>query len=107
MRYDVLVTTGAEADVLGIWLYVAENDSMEAADYVIGQIKDLVESLHQLPTRGHVPPELERVGVRDYLQLHFKPYRIIYHVSRDTVEVYCVIDRRRDMQTLLLDRLLR
>ena len=47
------------------------------------------------------------LGITDYREAHFKPYRIIYRVMGQQVIVYCVLDGRRDMQSLLLRRLMR
>jgi len=46
------------------------------------------------------------VGLREYLEIYFKPYRIIYWVMSDQVYVMVIADGRRDMQTLLQRRLL-
>jgi len=59
------------------------------------------------PQRGHIPPELARIAVTTYREVHFKPYRVIYEVVGDEVFVHCVIDGRRDMQLLLERRLVR
>ena len=61
----------------------------------------------EFPIRGHLPPELERIGVLDYKEIHYKPYRIIYQIIESTVYVHCVLDGRRDLQQLLEERLLR
>lgn len=53
------------------------------------------------------PPELERIGVTDYREVHFKPYRLIYQIIGKKVFVHCVLDWRRDSQELLERRLLR
>ena len=57
--------------------------------------------------RGHVPPELDRMSVRDYLEIHYKPYRIIYQIFGNKVFIHCVLDGRRDMEDLLQRRLIR
>ncbi|MFW6131795.1 MAG: type II toxin-antitoxin system RelE/ParE family toxin, partial [Candidatus Aminicenantaceae bacterium] len=57
--------------------------------------------------RGHVPPELERIGVYSYKEIHFKPYRIICEVSESIVYIHCVLDGRRSLQELLEKRILR
>jgi toxin ParE1/3/4 len=46
------------------------------------------------------------LGIRDYREVFFKPYRVIYRVMGDTVYVLLIVDGRRDMQTLLQRRLL-
>ena len=44
--------------------------------------------------------------VREYREIFFKPYRIIYRVMGDNVYVLVIADGRRDMQALLQRRLL-
>lgn len=60
-----------------------------------------------MPERGNIPKELERLGIKEFRELHYKPYRVIYRIRARQVVVYCVLDGRRDMQTLLQQRLLR
>lgn len=54
-----------------------------------------------------MPPELDRIGVTTYREVHFQPYRIIYEFSGPEVFIHGVLDGRRDMQSLLQRRLLR
>jgi toxin ParE1/3/4 len=56
---------------------------------------------------GSNPPELEKIGMREFREIIFKPYRIIYSLVKSQVFVYCVLDGRRDLQDLLEERLLR
>jgi toxin ParE1/3/4 len=50
---------------------------------------------------------LERLGVLEYREVFFKPYRIIYEVARASVFIHCVLDGRRDLRDILQQRLLR
>ena len=63
-------------------------------------------SLSKAPERGAYPKELLAIGIRDYREVFFKPYRMIYRVMGDTVYVLIIVDGRRDMQSLLQRRLL-
>jgi len=107
MKYSVFVVEEAEQDLQGIYRYVLRNDSPEKADRLLANLEKTVMKLEALPSRGHVPPELERIGVTEYREVFFKPYRIIYQVTGRAVNVYCVLDGRRDLQDLLQERLLR
>ena len=106
-KYSVHFVGEATRDLSDLVLYIAEHDSVGRAEHVLQEIENLCASLSQLPMRGHVPPELERVGVTEYREVHFKPYRVIYRISRRRVYVYCVLDGRQDMRTALERRLLR
>ena len=50
--------------------------------------------------------ELLALGIREYHEIFFKPYRIIYRVIDKNVHILLIADGRRDMQTLLQRRLL-
>ena len=67
----------------------------------------MVASLSNFPERGAVTKELRDVGIRDYREVYFKPWRVIYRVMNGKVVVYLMVDGRRDMQTLLTQRLVR
>ena len=55
---------------------------------------------------GSYPKELAVLGIKEYRQTWFKPYRVVYRVVGDRVLVYLITDGRRDMQLLLARRLL-
>ncbi|ARO86652.1 RelE/ParE family toxin [Nitrosospira lacus] len=106
MRYEVLLTDGAERDLESIYDYIAEFDSLASANYVLDRLLEIVETLATFPERGSHPKELLVLGIRDYRETFFKPYRVIYRVVEQHVYVYFIADGRRDMQSLLARRLL-
>ena len=107
MNFKVYIIEDAEQDIVDIYDYIALADSIEKAEYVFQNIEEKCLSLSEFPNRGHIPPELERVGIFEYREIHFKPYRIIYKVIDLKVYVHCVLDGRREFQKLLENRLLR
>lgn len=106
-RYRVRVTEEAEADLLDIHRYVLRNDSRQQADKLLEALESCCMNLAKIPERGHVPPELDRLGISVFREVHYKPYRIIYQVIGQDAFIHGVLDGRRDMQTLLERRLLR
>ena len=70
------------------------------------KILDAAGSLTTLPDKGNYPKELEAFGNREFRQIFFKPYRLIYQVAGKHVTVMLVADGRRDMPALLAKRLL-
>lgn len=106
-QYRVRITEDAERDLVDVFRYVVTQDSADKAAHVLDQLESLCLHLAELPLRGHVPPELERIGVSIFREVHFKPYRVICEVTGQDVFVHAVLDGRRDMQTLLERRLLR
>ncbi|MEX0801733.1 MAG: type II toxin-antitoxin system RelE/ParE family toxin [Candidatus Binatia bacterium] len=107
MRFEVLLTADANRDLEDIYSYVAENEDARKADDLLDRITAVVKSLSTYPNRGSYPKELAELGILDYRQRFFKPYRIIYRVIRKRVYVYLIADGRRDFQLLLARRLLR
>ena len=106
-RYQVRVTDEAEFDLVDFFEYIARKDSIPKAYSVLEKLETLILSLDQHPERGHYPPELDRRGLKDYREDHFKPYRVIYEITGSHVVILGCFDGRRDMQVLLERRLLR
>ena len=106
MSYQVFITDDAAYDLEALYDYVESSDTTEKADYVLGKIAELFSSIADNPERGAYPDELLAVGLREYRQVYFKPYRIIYRIIAKQVYVMVVADGRRDMQALLQRRLL-
>ena len=107
MPVDVRLTTEAEKDLFDIWRYVEENDSPQKADALLDSLEQICRSLEQAPNKGHVPKELRRIDITSFEEVHFKPYRILYERSQSKILIHAVLDGRRDMDTLLRQRLLR
>lgn len=106
MAYRVLLTAGAERDLESLHDYIAHHDSRTAADHVLDRLLKAASDLATFPERGSHPRELLALGIHEYRQVFFKPYRLIYRIIRTEVVVYLIVDGRRDMQTLLAQRLL-
>ncbi|MBN2592127.1 MAG: type II toxin-antitoxin system RelE/ParE family toxin [Sedimentisphaerales bacterium] len=107
MKHQVLVIAEAEEDIFDIYKYVLRADGRGRADDLLVKLQETCQSLVEMPRRGHSPPELKRVGVRGYREIHFKPYRIIYQIVGRKVFIHCVLDGRRSLQEVLERRLLR
>jgi toxin ParE1/3/4 len=106
MSFEVFLTADAASDLEELYQYIGRHDAPEKAEHVLTSIEKICNSLSGLPERGAYPKELLALGIRDYREVFFKPYRVIYRVMGDTVYVLLIVDGRRDMQTLLLRRLL-
>ena len=105
-QYEVLLTQGAEQDLESIYDYIAEFDSVANANYVLDQLMEVVKNLTKFPERGNYPKELMALGIKEYRQTTFKPYRVVYRVIGNQVVIYLIADGRRDMQSVLSRRLL-
>jgi len=97
------------------WAAVARNDLKQIIEYIaidgpdnahriLKKIKNKTSNLFFSPERGRVVPELKEQGIQTYRELIIAPWRIIYRITDTTVFVLSVIDSRRNVEDLLLDR---
>ena len=106
MPVTVFLTKDAAGDLNELYDYISVNDSPRKAGYVLNQIEKSFSTLSEFPERGVYPKELLKLGIREYREIFFKPYRIIYRIMDKNVYVLLIVDGRRDMQDLLQRRLL-
>ena len=107
MSFQVFLTDDAARDLEDLYDYIELHDVPGKADHVLEQIEKGFTSLSENPQRGACPKELLVIGLEEYREIFFKPYRIIYRVMAENVYVLVIADGRRDMQALLLRRLLK
>ena len=106
-QYEVIPVQELEADLVDLFEYIAKKDSVVNAYHVLDELESLITGLEQQPERGHYPAELLEHGIKNFREVLFKPYRVIYEVMGSKVVVLGCFDGRRDMQSLLERRLLR
>ena len=100
------------------WAVVAQNDLKQIIEYIaidsprnvsriLKKIKLKASGLYTMPDRGRIVPELKDQGIHTYRELIVAPWRIIYRISNTTVFVLSVIDSRRNVEDILLDRFIK
>ena len=105
-RRRVRWTRSARRDLEGIVAYLADR-SPQAALATLDRLEARAKSLTTLADRGRVVPELRRLHIRQYRELVVPPYRVIYRVSGALVWILVLVDARRNLEDVLLDRLIR
>jgi plasmid stabilization system protein ParE len=103
--YDVIWSETSEKDLMGIVEYIAA-DSPSNAFEIFKEIKQKASSLYHFPERGRIVPELQDQGIILYRELIVPPWRIIYRISEKAVYVLSVLDSRRNVEDILLRRLI-
>jgi toxin ParE1/3/4 len=104
-KFQVKFTEWAELDLEYIIAYIAENDDIQKAIKIFSKIKEKVFSLSKFPKRGRVVPELNRINIKDYIEIIYKSYRIIYFIENKTVFIVGILDGRRDLESTLYQRI--
>jgi plasmid stabilization system protein ParE len=90
---------------MGIVEYIAA-DSPSNAFEVFKEIKQKASSLYTFPDRGRIVTELQDQGIYLYRELIVPPWRIIYRISEKNVYILSVLDSRRNVEDILLKRLI-
>ena len=105
-RFSVVITCRAERDLRAIAAYYADHGAIDEAFALIDAIRAKIGSLEQFPERGAVPDEVRGLGIGDFHHAIVRPFRIFYLVSESAVSVVMIADARRDLQSLLQQRLI-
>lgn len=104
-KYSVLWTKTAEQDLGNIIDYIAQ-DSLDRSLEILHTIRTSASALTSMPERGRIVPELKVHGIAIYRELVISPWRMIYRTEGKNVIILTVIDGRRNLEDILLDRLL-
>jgi toxin ParE1/3/4 len=106
--WKVSFTRHADKDILGIFAYIAEKDGADIAETILEKFIQARDSLRELPDRGRITPELQRVNILSFREIQVKPYRVVYQIQKAAreVHIHLVADGRRNFAELLKERLL-
>ena len=107
MTLEVFFSEDAARDLEDIYTYIAEQDGTARAEQILTALENRCHRLSDFPEQGNVPKELRSLGISEYREVHVRPYRVIYRLEDRRLIVHCVLDGRRDMQSLLQERLMR
>jgi addiction module RelE/StbE family toxin len=105
-EYFVNMTQNAENDLDEIIAFIAQNNPQNAIK-IMEKIKAKVNSLDHFPYRGTYVPELIKRNIKDYRQITENPWKIIYKIDGNIVNVLTIIDSRRNLQDILIKKLLK
>lgn len=102
----VLWTKTADQDLREIIEYIA-NDSVDNAIIQFEKIRTAAQKISHFPSQGRIIPELAKQNIHLYHELIITPWRLMYKLEGTTVYVLAVIDGRRNIEDILLNRQLR
>ena len=105
-KYEVYWTNPAKRDLIDIIDYIAL-ESATVAEEKFSFIRSACDSLKQFPEQGRVIPELSIQNIKRYREVIVSPWRVMYKIEKEAVFVLAVIDGRRNVEDILLNRQLR
>ena len=103
----VVFLRDAEADLHDLRSYFIHQFSTTAWHAHFRKLKQTILKLAEFPQMGSVPDEIAHLGLSRYRQVIAGQTRVIYEIQSDAIVIHIVCDTRRNMRTLLTQRLLR
>ena len=98
MKYEVIVTPEAQANVAAAYRYIAEHSPMNAAKWV-GDLYAQIDGLERFPRRFEEAREQSHVK-SEIRQIAFKSHRVIFAVDDARRKVYVVFVRHAKMRAV-------
>ena len=105
-KYKIHWVPAAVDDLDRILDYLATQEGPEAAIKLYGKISSRIDTLFLHPLRCRIVPELDQFGIRAYRELIARPYRVFIRVKPKSVSIIGIIDGRRDLEELLITRIM-
>jgi toxin ParE1/3/4 len=105
-RFSVVWSDAAARDYEALLTYVAAPSGVLRARQLDDKLFRSISRLDTLPARCRVVPELREQGIDVYRELVIRPYRIMFRIRDTEAVLLAVVDGRRDLQELLLQRAL-
>lgn len=102
-KYQVFWTQTAQQDLRKIIKFIADDNKVNA-ERIYTEIRDKSSDLQQMPLRGRIVPELRYYGILLYREIIIPPWRVIYKVEENEAWMLAVIDGRRNVEDILLQR---
>ena len=109
MTYQVFFTADAKHDIQELKEYVIHTWSKQVWKTASDMLKNNIENLAAYPHVGTVCSDLAVIGISQYRQLVAGTNYLVYEADdiKRLIYVHVVCDQRRDLESLLLRRLLR
>ncbi|MBL6957092.1 MAG: type II toxin-antitoxin system RelE/ParE family toxin [Chlorobium phaeobacteroides] len=106
LSYDIFWAASAEQDLTEIIDFIA-TESPESALRIVRGIRERASELKSFPERGRIVPELQSQGIFLYRELLVPPWRIAYRIKDAQVTVLSILDSRRNVEDILLERFIK
>jgi len=105
-RFRVEWAQPAKKDLENIIDYVSRDDDVDTAVTIFVKIRSRCDTLKRVTARGRVVPDLKAYGILDYRELIVSHWRVVFRISDKRVYVVAVIDSRRNIDDILIERFL-
>ena len=104
-KFVVKITQNAENDLKEIINYISQNNPRTAL-VIMEKIISKIKTLDHFPYKGGYVPELLVRNIKDFRKITETPWNIYYKVNDNIVNVLAIIDSRRNLKDILINKLL-
>ena len=104
-KYIIKITRNAENDLNEILDYISQNNPRTAL-VIMEKIISKIKTLYHFPYRGGYVPELLVRNIKDFRKITEAPWNIYYKINDNIVNVLAIIDSRRNLKDILINKLL-
>ena len=104
-QYEVVLSQLAEIDINEIVSYYLQKNRDVALE-LYKRIKNRILELDNLPNKGRIVPELDTNGIHEFRELIEGNYRIIYSIHEMRVHILAVVDSRRNLDDILINKVI-
>ena len=106
MVYSIVWSTDATDEVLEIVAFQKEKYGARKALEIYNKLHEKVVATKSVPESGRVVPELTALGITEIRELIENPWRILYQVADNRIDVISVIDGRRNFEEILYRKIM-
>jgi plasmid stabilization system protein ParE len=106
MNFRVEILHSAKSDLKEIKSHLTRQFSAASWQQTYDSLKQALRRIETQPYAGSMPEEIERLNLSQYRQVVCGMNRIIYEVRDKTIYVHIIADTRKNLQSLLLKRLI-
>jgi len=101
---EICWTRSAVRDLDEILEYIAADRGIDRALQLYETLRHRIASLTTMPHQCRLVPELKDIGLLEHREIIESPYRLIFRVTGHRVAILAVLDSRRDLTELLIQR---
>lgn len=105
-KYRIVWSDIAIRDVENLIEYIAGRGNTINAHRVYLKIIKKIDRLSSHPFRCRIVPELKELFIHEYRELIVKPYRIFFRVYDKNIVLVGILDSRRDLEEILIQRVI-
>jgi len=106
MKKKIVWSQDASDDLIDIVTYIKEKSGKNIANEIYQRIISHVEKIDDFPETGRVVPELLSIGVIDIREIIETPWRIMYRITSNKIQIISVIDGRRNVEEILYKKVI-